>query len=220
MAARRFLQSLSEDQRKQAQHPFNTRARTDMSYFPGSRSGLALNRMSQRQEKLARELLRSALSENGTLKAETIMTLDKVLREMGAGRHYDEKSYYFAVFGVPGKFPWGWRVEGHHLSVNLTFTESGIAETPSFFGADPAIVRENCHVKYRPLANEEVLARQLIKSLEPRQGHYYRIQGPTFLMEYDNTQDNANHIHTVWRNFDGDYGFDALRHHYSETPHE
>src|SRR5207249_2438310 len=36
-------------------------------------------------------------------------------------------------------------------------------------------------------------------ALEPGKGHYYRIQGPTFLMEYDNTQDNANHIHTVWR---------------------
>lgn len=56
-------------------------------------------------------------------------------------------------------------------------------------------------------------------SLEPGQGHYYRIQGPTFLLEYDNTQNNANHIHTVWRDFENDFGEDTLRKHYEQTPH-
>ncbi len=45
-------------------------------------------------------------------------------------------------------------------------------------------------------------------------GHYYRIQGPTFLIEFDNTQNDANHIHTVWRDFDGDFGRDLIREHY------
>ena len=49
--------------------------------------------------------------------------------------------------------------------------------------------------------------------------HYYRLQGPTFLVEYDNTQNNANHIHSVWRDFDGDFGRDLLREHYQQTPH-
>jgi hypothetical protein len=49
---------------------------------------------------------------------------------------------------------------------------------------------------------------------ERGQPHYYRIQGPTFLVEYDNTQNNANHIHTVWRDFHGDFGEDLLRNHY------
>ena len=43
--------------------------------------------------------------------------------------------------------------------------------------------------------------------LERRQPHYYRVQGATFLVEYDNTQNNANHIHTVWRDFKGDLGY-------------
>jgi hypothetical protein len=43
--------------------------------------------------------------------------------------------------------------------------------------------------------------------------HYYRVQGPTFLIEYDNTQNNANHIHSVWRDFQGDFGRDLLREH-------
>ena len=55
--------------------------------------------------------------------------------------------------------------------------------------------------------------------MERGQPHYYRLQGPTFLVEYDNTQDGANHVHTVWRDFDGDFGEDLLRRHYRETPH-
>ena len=43
--------------------------------------------------------------------------------------------------------------------------------------------------------------------------HYYRIQGPTFLIEYDNTQNDGNHIHSVWRDFNGDFGRDLLREH-------
>ena len=52
-------------------------------------------------------------------------------------------------------------------------------------------------------------------SAEPGAAHYYRIQGPTFLVEYDNTQNNANHIHSVWRDFDGDFGADLLAEHYA-----
>ncbi len=48
-------------------------------------------------------------------------------------------------------------------------------------------------------------------------GHYWRIQGPTFLIEYDNVQRNANHAHTVWRDFDGDFGRDLLKEHHSTS---
>ena len=54
---------------------------------------------------------------------------------------------------------------------------------------------------------------------QPGDGHYYRIQTPHFLFEYDNTQNDANHIHTVWRTFDGDFGEDLLRKHYETSPH-
>lgn len=49
--------------------------------------------------------------------------------------------------------------------------------------------------------------------------HYYRIQGKTFLIELDNTQSNANHVHTVWRDFNGDYGIDLLKEHYKNSNH-
>ncbi len=53
-------------------------------------------------------------------------------------------------------------------------------------------------------------------ALEPGKGHYYRIQGPTFLIEHDNVQTGANHIHSVWRDFEGDFGEDLLKKHYEE----
>jgi hypothetical protein len=51
------------------------------------------------------------------------------------------------------------------------------------------------------------------------EGHYYRIHGPTVLIEYDNTQNNANHIHTVMRDIENDFGLDLLRRHYAECSH-
>ena len=54
---------------------------------------------------------------------------------------------------------------------------------------------------------------------ERGQPHYYRIQGPRFLIEYDSSQDGGNHIHTVWRDFDGDFGRDLLREHHSRFAH-
>ena len=56
--------------------------------------------------------------------------------------------------------------------------------------------------------------------MEKGQPHYYRIQGATFLVEYDNTQNDANHIHTVWRDFKGDFGVDLLAMHYHTADHD
>jgi hypothetical protein len=54
---------------------------------------------------------------------------------------------------------------------------------------------------------------------QPRNAHYYRIHGPTVLVEYDNTQSGANHIHTVWRDLENDFGGDLLKRHYARQPH-
>jgi len=53
----------------------------------------------------------------------------------------------------------------------------------------------------------------------PRDPHYYRVQGKTFLIEFDNTQNSANHIHSVWRDFNGDFGEDLLKQHYQSSNH-
>jgi hypothetical protein len=49
--------------------------------------------------------------------------------------------------------------------------------------------------------------------LERGQPHYYRVQGGHFVLEYDNTQNNANHVHSIWRDFDHDFGVDLLKEH-------
>ncbi len=56
-------------------------------------------------------------------------------------------------------------------------------------------------------------------SIERGKPHYYRVQGKSFLIEFDNTQNNANHIHSVWRDFDGDFGRDLLEEHYQNSSH-
>ena len=56
-------------------------------------------------------------------------------------------------------------------------------------------------------------------SMERGEGHYYRIHGPTILIEYDNVQNGANHVHSVWRDPENDFGDDLLRRHYGEADH-
>ena len=72
--------------------------------------------------------------------------------------------------------------------------------------------------RYRK-AGEDKIAFAWAGPLEKGRKHYYRIQGPTFLVEYDNTQNDANHIHSVWRDFDGDFGRDLLREHLRSVAH-
>lgn len=307
-AAAAFLASLEPGQRTKAVFPFDDAERLNWHFVPRARRGLPLKEMSAGQQELARGILRAGLSHRGYLTASAIIELELVLRELGENpRVRDPELYYFSIFGTPSHAePWGFRAEGHHLSLNFTLVnDSLVATAPAFFGANPAQVRSGSRRGLRPLADEEDLGRELVLSLDerqlraaliaaatprdivtgnaaqvqplapvgirvtelrpeqaailirllevylgrmadplaeqrraalertdfgdvafawagstrPGQAHYYRIQGPTFLVEYDNSQDNANHIHTVWRDFDGDFGRDLLREHYRNAPH-
>jgi hypothetical protein len=303
-----FLGSLRPEQRARADFRFEDAERINWHFVPRARRGLPLKEMSPEQQELARRILRTALSQRGYLAASTIIELELVLREMGENpRVRDPGLYYFSIFGTPSPAaPWGFRAEGHHLSLNFTLVrDTLIATAPAFFGANPAEVRSGSRRGLRPLADEEDVGRELVLSLDERQlaaariagttprdivtgsaaqvqplspvgirvtelrpeqaailvrlidvylgrmaeplaerrraalertdlgevafawagstrpgeAHYYRIQGPSFLVEYDNTQNNANHVHTVWRDFDGDFGRDLLREHYRNAPH-
>jgi hypothetical protein len=307
-AATTFLAALSAEQRRQATFAVADDERRNWHYIPKSRLGLPLKEMDTSQQQLAYALLSSGLSRQGYGKAMRIMSLEKVLGELEgtAGRfRRDPELYYFTVFGTPSDTaPWGWRVEGHHVSVNVLVVEgSRIAPTPNFFGANPARVPQGGLEGLRILAAEEDLARQLLGTLQgqqksravtspeapadiltraeqrvrldtptglaagdmdevqrgtlqqllaeyvhrmppdvadvrlnqiekagkahihfawagaeaPGEPHYYRLQGPSFLVEYDNTQNNANHIHSVWRDVEGDWGEDLLAGHYARS---
>jgi len=305
-AAKNLLAALTPEQKAKAVFELKDGERFNWHFIPRDRKGLPLKEMSTTQRHLAYGLLSSALSQRGFVKATTIMSLEEILKEIeqGSGPARDPERYFVTIFGAPdGTGTWGWRVEGHHLSLNFTVVAGkAVSVTPSFFGSNPGEVRNGTRKGLRVLAAEEDLARQLVKSLnadqkkaalvsetapkeiltgadrkakalepmglsgakmnpeqsgllwrivqeyvyrcrpeladldlkkieqggreklhfawagslEPREGHYYRVQGPTFLLEYDNTQNNANHVHAVWRDFENDFGEDLLRRHYQQ----
>lgn len=301
-AAKNFLMALSPEQREKIRFEFGDEERKNWHYIPRVRKGLPVKEMTQEQRLLAQALLASGLSNRGYEKAVSIMSLEAVLAilENGKGPVRDPENYFFSIFGTPGGTdPWGWRVEGHHLSLN--FTADGNASpslTPSFFGTNPGEVKTGPRAGTRILGTEEDLGRALMTSLTeeqrkvallpgatpkdvlndpkrvdptkpegipqsqmtpeqtaglvklvkeylfsrrpdiateqwekiqkaglgslyfawsgeivPGKPHYYRVQGGNFVLEYDNTQNGANHVHCMWRDFDHDFGMDLLKAH-------
>jgi hypothetical protein len=316
-AATQLLAGLTPEQRQQAMFPLDTDERVRWNYIPTNmfpRKGVPIKEMTEPQRKLAHELLKAGLGQRGYLTATTIMDLEVILHaiENSGGRVgkqiRDPELYFFTVFGTPSpKTPWGWRVEGHHVSLHFSIANNtAVASTPAFFGSNPAEVREEGPKKgLRVLGPMEDAARALLTSLDESQRktaiindaapteivtttavkvdplspvgvaaadlkpaqrdlltkvieaytaqmaddiaadrmarirqaglekvtfawagpletgkqHYYRVQGPTFLVEYDNSQNQGNHVHSVWRDFAGDFGRDLLREHIKTVAH-
>ncbi|MCC7126504.1 MAG: DUF3500 domain-containing protein [Acidobacteria bacterium] len=312
-AATAFLASLDAPQKSKAAFAFDDANRFDFHFIPKARQGVPLKGLQPAQRDRAHALLKTGLGMRGYTTATTIIDLENVLKAIEPPRTgpnaivRDPELYYVSVFGTPSSSnPWGWRFEGHHISVNFTVAGGRpVAWAPLFFGANPAVVKSGPKQGTRALAEEEEKARALMLALdagqrakatiqadaprdiitmasqqvsplspvglamkdmtaaqkqalralldvylarvEPDLGkarlerlqqagldaitfawagvtevggpHYYRVQGPTFLIEYDNTQNDNNHIHSVWRDFEGDFGRDILREHYKTTPH-
>lgn len=327
-AARNFLNTLSPELRAKAVFPFKNEERFRWHYFPTSvlpvsvqplsfaRKGVRLKEMTKEQRVAAHSLLQSALSTQGYLKAASIIHLEEVLRDLEISQGGDAKTvalirdsenYSLTIFGTPSKDEvWGWRFEGHHLSLNFSSISSElVAVTPAFMGANPALVSSGTHAGSRILAAEEDIARELLAKLDIKQSsqaiiaatapdniitensrkailkefaglpalkmnaaqrdllmrlieeyvnnmrpdfarpqlkriqsagvekihfawaggvergqpHYYRLHSPVLLIEYDNTQNNANHIHSVCRDLENDFGEDMLLKHYKESNH-
>ncbi len=315
VAAQAFLETLSPELQTQVTFPFEGEDRFRWHYVPQEmfpRKGVNIKDLTVAQRKAVHTLLRSALSSQGYLKATHIMQLERILGEIEkvmatGGFHRDPELYWLMLFGAPSRDkPWGWRMEGHHLSLNFSaITSELIATTPAFMGSNPATVPDGAAAGLRILGAEEDLARELLASLEESRRaraiiettapqdivtensrkvnlraatglpasamtetqrgllwrlieeyvqnmqrdlahmqlekiknagiekihfawagslergkeHYYRVHGPTLLIEYDNTQNNANHIHAVCRDLEDDFGVDLLRKHYEESEH-
>lgn len=306
-AAQALLASLDDKARGRIQFAFDSEERFNWHFVPRTRLGLPLKDMTQPQRDLAFALLKTGLSANGFTRAETIRSLENVLRAIEKRDSRDPEMYFFTIFGDPAGAKWGWRYEGHHLAQNWTINAGkAVATSPAFFGANPAEVMDGPMKGTRALPAEHDQGWALLKMLSdkemklalapggapndiitgntrkaaaldpigigygdmspsvqkafialielhassqqpaladarmsriksagfdklrfawigattqaPGNGHYYRIQGPTFLIEYDNIQNNANHQHIVWRDFNGDFGMDLLAEHYAADP--
>jgi hypothetical protein len=308
-AATAFLAALEPAQRRAAVFAFAQEERKNWHYVPRSRSGLTFKEMSAAGRAAAHELVKGSLSGVGYTKAVNVMRLEDVLRQLETfgGLLRDPEKYYVSVFGAPDAgAPWGWRLEGHHLSLNFTVAPGrAVSVTPAFFGANPAEVPSGPQLGLRTLADEQDLALALARGVEPglrsrlviaadspgdivsgpgradslktpagvalgelgaeqramalrlvetyarnmrrdvadeelrrmrdagvehvrfawagpvdpKQPHYYRLHGPTLLIEYDNSQNRANHIHSVWHDPRNDFGVDLLRAHYESLDH-
>ncbi|MBV8385298.1 MAG: DUF3500 domain-containing protein [Acidimicrobiia bacterium] len=284
--------------------PFdNEQERRNWMYWPAPRQGVPFSDLSSDQQQLAFGIVAAVVSLPAYAKVTTIIGLEEVLREMelgGRGRRRpdglprDPSKYFTTLFGDAGGIgPWGWRFEGHHVSLHVTVVDGEVASTPCFLGSNPAEVVHGDRVVLRPLAEEEDTGRALLEALpadqrkraliddrapddiltfnSPRVGvdlsggvaladlsgsarsiadalvdlhvdrvkfpvdtdtsdvhfawagspergshHYYRLSGSRFLVEYDNTQNDANHAHSVWRDPANDFGDDLLRRHLTE----
>lgn len=288
-AAADLLGRLDAEQRGRTLRPFPDDAlRRGWHYVPRERPGPLLDELDRPARKAVHRLVASAVPFAVYAQVAAIMALEDVLDESesgGSGRRHRDL-YAVLLFGEPGGAAWGWRFEGHHVSLNLTVVDGRVAVTPLFLGANPAAVGA-----VRPLAQEEERARALLDTLDrpaleraviadrapsdittraapaierperlgvgpadldgsaadalehltrlylerspfldrdPRdvafawagplergRPHYYRLAGDRFLVEYDNTQDGANHIHTVVRDADRDFGTDLLAAHHA-----
>jgi hypothetical protein len=309
--ANAFLNSLSDDLRPKAQFTLSDAERFNWNFVPLERKGPTFRDFDEKQKAAAIALLRASLSDQGYQKASSIMAMEDVLKAIEnrpAADHYrDPLNYHFCIFGEPSSVKeWGWRFEGHHISMNFSSTKGAlISGTPFFFGSNPGIVTSGEKKGYQILKEEMDLGYTLIKSLDEKQlkvalisekapseiitgnkrkasllephgihfseltaaqrrtflqlldvyinnysskfsakfldkikkagidnlhfawagstergnAHYYRIQGPVLLIEYDDTQNNANHIHTAVRDLTNDFGEDVLREHYEQEHH-
>lgn len=310
-AAQAFWQSLTPAQRTQTGFKFGDEERVNWYFVPHDRKGLVLKQMTAEQRKLAWALLKTGLSDGGYEKAEQIVDLENVLRVIENrppnDTYRNPEGYYVSLFGdIGSNEPWGWRFEGHHLSVQFTsLTGRVLALTPLFMGSNPGQVRIDVPQKGREIMKEETQRSfELLRSLNEQQltqamlakkafgnimtgnsrrvslermdgltyadmnadqkkqflnllkiylnryrvtlakqqldriekagldqlrfawagettpdskiGYYYRIHGPMLLIEYDNTQNDANHVHTVVRDLTNDFGDDLLREHYEK----
>jgi len=331
-AATAFMKTLTPAQQQQLTYPLNNDERYNWHYVPRERKGLSMRTMTEPQRQAALTLLKTGLSQQGYDKATGIMDMENVLRVIDNrppnDTYRDPTNYSFTIFGIPtAEEPWSWRVEGHHLSLHfLSKTGSVLAQTPTFFGSNPAQLQFDSSMADKRMQNPRIkdlsqkgkqlfkreteLAFTLLKSLDAGQrkqviidavaypeivtankrkaalermdglklsdmtsqqrslfmdllqayltnyritlakqqmdkleqagldnlrfawagdltpqlgegkGWYYRIHGPTILIEYDNTQTNANHIHTVVRDLTNDFGEDLLQEHYRSSAHK
>ncbi|MBI2808939.1 MAG: DUF3500 domain-containing protein [Planctomycetes bacterium] len=307
-AANGFIETLTADQKRQATFAFDSPERFNWHFIPlqnkktrkSTRKGLPLEEMTAAQKAAALALLKASTSQSGNIAVATIMSLEAILLEQEGPKSAMVRNpgwYFFTIFGTPSKTGrWGWRLEGHHLSMNFTMEGTQVVSaSPCFFGANPAEIKSGPNKGKRILPEAEDFARNLFKSLEedqkkvayqpkhfgepgallkkpkvgdpvglaaakmtkeqkgmllnliksytgrmpadvaaqelklvreggldkiyfaftgspaPGKGFTYRVQGPSFLVEFLNVQPDsgrnpANHIHSCWRRISGDFG--------------
>jgi hypothetical protein len=172
-AADTFLEALSEAERDETTWPFADAEREDIHYAPLGLDGLRHGDLAPRAHGAGEDVLRSVLSERGQEQVRAIRLLERDVRAqesvlMRVTGMRDPGRYFWAFFGAPSaNEPWGFRYEGHHLSMNVTVAGEQVATTPLFLGAQPRVAPPGSPSEgTAALGEEEHLARALYASLE------------------------------------------------------
>jgi hypothetical protein len=174
-AALELIRRTDANGRGRLLQPFTDDARSDWNYTPRQRTGMPWKDMDAQQRTACTALLRSALTAAGLDKIRAVMALEIALREIETfGSSRDPDNYALAIFGTPSATPgpWGFRLEGHHLSLHFTLDGDHFVSTlPQFMGANPALVPRDMKNGGPPqgtrvLAEEEDRARALMNALD------------------------------------------------------
>ena len=299
VAATKLAELLPAALKQKMMYGYDNPERLNWHFIPRDRNGIVLWDLEGASRKAADELVKSGLSAAGYAKTLQVRSLEEVLylfeegeEEYRRNRRHPHK-YHITVFGTPGPTgKWGWRFEGHHLSLNFMIQDGVVvSSTPEFFGANPGLIDGGPKRSLRVLGKREDLARDILKACtaaqsqqmwiakeapddirgageaqpvvteavglryadmsaeqqkllreliaeyvtampvqvvrdrmkaieksgmddirigwwgesERNQRHHYVVQGASFIIEYNNTQNEANHVHAMWRNIDGDF---------------
>jgi hypothetical protein len=172
-AVNAFTAGLTEEQRSITIYPFDAEERWNWHFVPTKRNGISLEQLTEAQLPLAHAVLKAALSDHGYKTVETIRSLEGVLRELEGPQatHRNPLDYHFTVFGTPAKDgTWGFRYEGHHLSLNWTIVKGkAISDSPQFMGTNPGDVKSGPLEGTRALGDLEDLGRAFISGMSDEQ---------------------------------------------------
>jgi Protein of unknown function (DUF3500) len=164
--AEKLLSSISKDSLPVLQFPFDDSIRMKWERLPGQRMGLKLSHFTEAQKIALHELLRSCLSTQGYLTVTAVMFNEDIQKK--AEPILGRNEYWVEVFGNPsGNGFWGWKLEGHHLSLNFTFKGNQmVSNSPYLMASNPSnSITDTARAGLIILYKEEELGRQLVNSL-------------------------------------------------------
>jgi hypothetical protein len=296
--AEELITSIEKQKDAPLTYSFEDPSRENWHFFPNwsGRTGVPLYRLSKEQRLLVKKMVELLLSEDGFLEYENLRLIHGIRKDLNVPDNPMHR-YSISIFGKPSiKSSWGWRLEGHHLSLNCTLVDGhAFSITPSFWGASPVRISNGKYAGMELFKQEQELSLELVNSLSASQKQQAKVDsdnGPDavsrisrekyenmagipfldltedqqrileqivllfaekyrpeiaeqinnrkeiydpstlrfsyifssrgyvayfciitceYLIEFDNQ--GGNHIHAVWRDFDGDLGRDLLSEH-------
>ena len=165
---------VTSDKQKDAPltYSFGDPSRENWHFFPNwsGRTGVPLYQLSKDQRLLVQKMVELLFSEDGLLEYKNLRLIHGIRKDLNAPDNPMHR-YSISIFGTPSiKSTWGWRLEGHHLSLNCTLVDGQtFSITPSFWGASPVRITSGKYAGMELFEQEQELSLKLVKSLSDNQ---------------------------------------------------